>query len=87
MTHGVYTSVHQCMPHGSWGFVTMRRPWVMGKKSLKGLRGRHTLSNNVPGFVDVSIIAYDLGSDHECRVEETMGQGQTYPKQQHTRIC
>ena len=38
-------------------------------------RGRHTLSNNTPGFVEVSIIAYDLGSDHECRVEETMAAG------------
>ena len=40
-------------------------------------RGRHTLSNNTLGFVEVSVIAYDLGSDHECGVEETVAAGTT----------
>jgi hypothetical protein len=33
-----YSVVQRCMAHGSWKFVTMYGPWVMGKKSLKGLQ-------------------------------------------------
>ena len=29
--------VQRCMTHGSWDFVTLYRPWVMGKKSLNGV--------------------------------------------------
>ena len=37
--------------------------------------GKHALTNNTPGFVGIGIIAYDLGSDHECRDEETVAGG------------
>jgi hypothetical protein len=38
-------------------------------------KGKHTLTNDAPGLVGISIIADDLGSNHECRDEETVAGG------------
>jgi hypothetical protein len=38
-------------------------------------KGEHALTDNAPGLVGVGIIAYDLGSNHECRDEESVSRG------------
>jgi len=38
-------------------------------------KGKHTLTNNTPGLVGVSIIADDLGSNHKCRDEKAVTGG------------
>ena len=41
-THGswaFYSILQRYMAHGSWEVVTLHGPWVMGKKSLKGVMG------------------------------------------------
>jgi len=38
-------------------------------------KGKHTLTNDTPGLVRVSIIADDLGSNHECRNEKAVAGG------------
>ena len=35
-------------------------------------RGKHTLTNGIPGLVGVSIIAVDAGSNHEYRDEKAV---------------
>ena len=41
MTHGAYGVVRCRIAHASWDFVMSYGPWVMEKKSLKGLRLTH----------------------------------------------
>ena len=41
MTHGAYGVVWHRMAHASWEFVMSHGPWVMEKKSLKGLPKGH----------------------------------------------
>jgi hypothetical protein len=38
-------------------------------------KGKHTLTNNTPGLVGIGVIAYDLGSNHECRDEKAVSGG------------
>jgi hypothetical protein len=38
-------------------------------------KGKHTLTDDAPRLVRVSIIADDLGGNHECRDEQTVSGG------------
>jgi len=52
-----YSVVQHCITHGSWEVVTMYGPWVMGKKSLKGLTSNH-------GFGGKVCVLFSDSADH-----------------------
>ena len=61
MTHGqfvLWIGGVQCMPHGSWGCVTMCGPWVMGKKLLNGV----VINDDIGrvGFTLLTLLGQDL---------------------------